>query len=119
MNKMGFEKHKRLLNKELDQFNLLLSEILPRYIELMKKSEISDEELRELGEMEHFLIEINGKIAQIKSQLDHDLFGESLEEYYRVKELAKAGDAAAKVKLEKLRGALIDSIKGDTFFNWN
>lgn len=116
---MEFEHHKRLLNKELDQFNLILSEILPRYIELMKKDGIEDSELKELGELEHFLIEINGKIAAIKTKLDHDLFGESMEEYYRVKERAKNGDLLAQQRLEKLRETFSASIKGDTFFNWN
>lgn len=116
---MEFEHHKRLLNRELDQFNLILSEILPRYIELMKKDAIENSELKELGELEHFLIEINGKIAAIKTKLDHDLFGETMEEYYRVKELANKGDVRAQERLEKLRSTLSESIKGDTFFNWN
>lgn len=116
---MEFERHKYLLNKELDQFNLLLSEILPRYIELMKKEDIEDVELKELGELEHFLIEINGKIAAIKTRLDHDLFGDTMEEYYRVKELARAGDRLAQRRLEQLRETFSESIKGDTFFNWN
>jgi len=116
---MEFEKHKNLLNKELDQFNLILSEILPRYIELMKNEDISDDEIKELGEIEHFLIEINAKIAEIKSKLDHDLFGETMGEYYKVKEKANKGDTNAIKKLEKLRDAFSESIKGDTFFNWN
>lgn len=116
---MAFDKHKKLLNKELEQFNLILSEILPRYISLMKKENISDEEVKELGEIEHFLIEINGKIAEIKTKLDHDLFGETMAEYYRVKELAKNGDVNAQKKLGKLRNAFSATIKGDTFFNWN
>ena len=116
---MAFEKHKKLLNKELEQFNLILSEILPRYITLMKKEDISDDEMKELGEIEHFLIEINGKIAEIKTKLDHDLFGETMAEYYRVKEQAQKGDESAKKKLVKLRDAFSDTIQGDTFFNWN
>jgi len=116
---MEFERHKRLLNKELDQFNLILSEILPRYIELMKKDAIEGTELKELGELEHFLIEINGKIAAIKTKLDHDLFGETMEEYYRVKELANKGDLLAQKRLEKLRDVFSQSVKGDTFFNCN
>lgn len=116
---MAFEKHKRLLNQELDQFNLILSEILPRYIELMKGEEISDEEAKELGEIEHFLIEINAKIADIKSKLDHDLFGETMSEYYKVKAKATAGDQNAVEKLKKLREVLSESIKSDVFFNWN
>lgn len=116
---MEFEKHKKLLNKELDQFNLILSKILPRYIELMKNDDISDDEVKELGEVEHFLIEINAKIAEIKSKLDHDLFGETMAEFYKVKEKAKNGDENAIKKLSKLRDAFSESIKGDTFFNWN
>ena len=116
---MAFERHKNLLNKELDQFNLILSEILPRYIELMKKEDINDAQLKELGEIEHFLIEINGKIAEIKTKLDHDLFGETMSEYYKVKEKASNGDVNAAKKLSKIRDAFSESIKGDTFFNWN
>ena len=116
---MAFEKHKQLLNKELDKFNLILSEILPRYIELMKSNTISDEEVKELGEIEHFLIEINSKIAEIKSKLDHDLFGETMSEYYKVKEKAKTGDENAVKKLKKLREVFSESIKSDVFFNWN
>ena len=116
---MAFEKHKKLLNKELDQFNLILSEILPRYIALMKSEEIDDNEAKELGEIEHFLIEINAKIAEIKSKLDHDLFGETMSEYYKVKEKAAGGDKIAIKKLAKLRDAFSESIKGDVFFNWN
>lgn len=114
-----FEKHKELLNRELDRFTHMLSEILPRYLELMKKEDISKEELTELGDIEHFLIEVNAKIADIKNKLDHDLFGETIEEYYKVKERAKKGDVEAKKRFDKLRTALHDSIKGDTFFNWN
>lgn len=116
---MEFERHKKVLNRELDQFNLILSEILPRYISLMKKDDISGVELKELGELEHFLIEINGKIAEIKTKLDHDLFGETMDEYYRVKQMAMAGDSTAQKRLEKLRETFSESIKGDTFFNWN
>ena len=60
---MAFEKHKRLLNHELDQFNVILGEILPRYVELMHKEELSSNEVKELGEIEHYLIEVNAKIA--------------------------------------------------------
>ena len=85
----------------------------------MKSEEISDEEVKELGEIEHFLIEINAKIAEIKSKLDHDLFGETMAQYYKVKEKASTGDESAIKKLAKLRSAFSESIKGDAFFNWN
>lgn len=115
----NFDKHKRLLNKELDQFNSILGEILPRYVALMKKSDSNEAELKELGEIEHFLIEVNAKIATIKNKLDQDLFGETMDLYYQVKKKASTGDLQAKEHLSKLRSSLRDSIQGDTFFNWN
>lgn len=107
------------MNKELDQFNALLGEILPRYISLVRKVDSTPEEVKELGEIEHFLIEINSKIAAIKSKLDQDLFGESMDTYYKVKAKAEKGDIKAKEQLDKLRESLKESIQGDTFFNWN
>ena len=117
--RMEFEKNKELLNRELDQFNAILGRILPRYIELMHRDELSDKESSELGNIEHYLIEINGKIAEIKYKLDHDLFGETLDYYYQVKEKATQGDVAAQKKFKQLRQSLKDSLKDDTFFNWN
>lgn len=114
-----FERHKVLLNQELERFSIQLGEILPRYIALMKKRDITDEELKELGELEHFLIEINAKLAEIKTKLDHDLFGEAMDEYYRVKQLAINGDADAKRRFDKLRKAFLENVKGETFFIWN
>lgn len=116
---MSFNKHKQVLNRELEQFKAILGEILPRYISLMQKKDSSPEEMKELGEIEHFLIEVNGKIAEIKNQLDQDLFGETMDLYYKVKAEAKKGDPKAKERLDKLRSSLRQSIKGDTFFNWN
>ena len=116
---MEFEEHKRLLNEELDRFTKMIGDILPRYLELMRKSDLSKKETKELGELEHFLIEVNSKIADIKNKLDSDLFGETIHEYYKVKDRARKGDISAKHKLEKLRSTLSESIKGDQFFNWN
>lgn len=116
---MEFEKNKELLNRELDQFNMILGRILPRYIELMHKSELNETESKELGDIEHYLIEINGKIAEIKYKLDHDLFGETLDYYYEIKEKALSGDKVAQKKFAQLRKSLVDSMKDDTFFNWN
>jgi len=107
------------LNKELDRFNILLGEILPRYIDLVRKGNPTEDETKELGEIEHFLIEINSKIAAIKNRIDQDLFGEAMDIYYKVKAQAEKGNARAKVKLDKLRESLKESIKGDAFFNWN
>ena len=116
---MNLEDHKKLLYKELDQFNSILGEILPRYIALMKKKNASLEEEKELGDIEHFLIEINAKIAEIKTKLDQDLFGETMNLYYKTKQAAKSGDLEAQKRLEKLRKVFLESVEGDDFFHWN
>lgn len=116
---MSFEKHKHLLNQELDQFNALLGELLPRYVLLVRKAECTAEELKELGEIEHYLIEVNSKIASIKNRLDQDLFGETMDLYYKVKGEAEKGNLSAQKKFDQLKASLHASIKGDMFFNWN
>ena len=116
---MSLDDHKKLLNRELDQFNSILGEILPRYISLMKKKDASLEEEKELGEIEHFLIEINAKIAEIKNKLDQDLFGETMNLYYKTKQDAMNGDVEAQKLLQKLRKVFLESVEGDQFFNWN
>jgi hypothetical protein len=114
-----FSNNKDDLNRELEQFISTLSTLLPRYSRLLKKKSLLPDEIKELGEIEHFLIEINGKITEIKNMLEHDLFGHSLDYYYQIKRLAKKGDFEAKLKLERLREAFNESLKGDTLVNWN
>lgn len=116
---MSFERHKQLLNRELDQFNALLGELLPRYVMLVRKENCTSEELKELGEIEHYLIEVNSKIANIKNRLDQDLFGETMDLYYKVKAEAEKGDPKAKKKFDQLKASFHSSVKGDVFFNWN
>jgi hypothetical protein len=116
---MEFERIKKQLNKELDEFSSILHKVLPRYVELIRKTNISKKENTELGELEHYLIEVNGKIAEIKSRLDQILFGETIDVYYEMKEKALNGDPLAKIRFDMLRTVLSDSIKDETFFNWN
>lgn len=118
-NNMNLEDHKKLLYRELDQFNSILGEILPRYIALMKKKNASFQEEKELGDIEHFLIEINAKIAEIKTKLDQDLFGETMNLYYKTKQAALSGDLEAQKRLDKLRKVFLESVEGDDFFHWN
>lgn len=114
-----FNQSKEALNKELEQFISILDELLPRYSLLLRKKEISKEELTELGEVEHYLIEVNAKITAIKNMLEQDLFGHSLDIYYKLKEKAKNGDAVAKAKLDRMRDSFEESIKGGMLYNWN
>lgn len=116
---MAFHQHKHLLKQEFDKFNSILGELLPRYVILMQKKSLTSNEQNELERIESLLIEVNGKIAEIKNKLDQDLFGETIDYYYKMKEEAKKGDIEAKENLKRLRRSLIHSIQGNTFFNWN
>ena len=116
---MGLKEHKKNLNLELDQFNSILGEVLPRYISLMKMKDPSKEDEKELDEIEHFLFEVNGKIAEIKTKLDQDSFGEILNLYYKTKQAVKNGDAGAKKRLSKLRDLFSDYVHGEDIFIWN
>jgi hypothetical protein len=116
---MGVTKQIARLNKELDEFHFVLGQILPRYLELMKKKCKTPEEKYELDNTEQTLLEINTKIAKIKNKLYQDLFGETINLYYRVKAKANLGDLNSKIHLDRLRAKLQTSIEGDHFFNWN
>lgn len=116
---MYFQQNKDAINRELDQFILLLNETLPRYSTLLKKQNLAIEELKELGEIEYFLIEVNAKITEIKTKLEHDLFGHSLDLYYKLKQKAKSGDEISRQKFEIMRDSFNESLKGDTIINWN
>lgn len=116
---MDFRSFQNELNKELDQFTKLLNISLPRYSELVKKQNITNMELKELGDLEYFLIEINSKITELKKQLDHDLFGLSLDLYYKLKRKAEAGDLKAARKVLIMRNAFDKSLKENEIINWN
>ncbi|MES2588105.1 MAG: hypothetical protein V4622_03935 [Bacteroidota bacterium] len=116
---MNSKTYQEEINKELERFIQLLQVTLPRYTELVKKNNISSDELNELGELEYFLIELNGKISELKKQLEHDLFGLSLDLYYKLKQRAIDGDMKAARKIVIMRNAFSKSLKGNSFINWN
>lgn len=114
-----FKQNKEALNRELKKFLTILDELLPRYSVLLEKKDITQEELSELGEIEHYLIEVNAKISSIKSMLEKDLFGHSLETYYKLKIKAEKGDQVALSKLERLKTSFEKSLKSGSIFIWN
>lgn len=116
---MNIKAYQLALNKELEDFEKVLNSALPRYTELIHQKQLTPEELEELGDLEYFLIEINGKLAQIKKQLEHDLFGLSLDLYYKLKKQAINGNVAASRKLLTMRKAFDKSLKGDSLITWN
>ncbi len=114
-----FNNTKNELDKELEQFVKLLNKILPHYHQLLKRSDLSQDELKNLGEIEHYLIGVNAKIMEIKGKLEQDLFGQSLHVYYTLKENAKNGDPTSKLKLEKMREAFVEALESGDVMNYN
>ena len=51
--------------------------------------------------------------------LDQNLFGHSLDLYYKYKEEAKTGDLIVKQKLARLHNFFNESLKGGELINWN
>jgi len=116
---MNFKQNKDDLNRELEQFISTLNELLPRYSYLLRKSAISSEEITELGDIEHFLIEVNSKITEIKNMLEQDLFGHSLDVYYKLKHKALYGDFVAQKKFTRMREAFEEALKDGTMIVMN
>jgi hypothetical protein len=114
-----FKSNKKELDEELERFITLLSELLPHYHHLLKKEELSTEELKRLGEIEHYLIGVNAKIMDIKKKLEQDLFGQSLDTYYRLKDDARAGNPHAKLKLERMRDSFLVALNSGEVVNFN
>ena len=116
---MNINDQKKLLQKELEKFSFILGEILPKYLDLLKKENKNDDEKKELIQTEETLLEINTKIAEIKTKLDYALFGEKINLYYQIKAKAKTGDVNSKIYLEELKKNLEKSIKTDSFYKKN
>jgi len=108
---MGFDQHKDEINANLEQFLGSLGALIPRYSQLIRKTNISQIETKELGEIEHFLIEINARISEIKNKLDQDIFGHSLDMYYKLKQQALAGDVASQLKFNRFKESFDESLR--------
>ena len=114
-----FEEQKDALNRELKNLIEQLNQMLPRYTVLLNKKDLSREEVSELGEIEHFLIGLNSKISEIKERIQQDLFGHTLDRYYKLKSEAEQGDEDAKLLMERLKGIFEEHLEKGTIINWN
>lgn len=114
-----FKSNKKELDAELERFIALLSQILPIYHELLQKKKLSDVEVKKLSELENYLVGVNAKILDIKKKLEQDLFGKSLNSYYKLKEEARGGNPYAKLKLEKMRDTFAKALKAGEIINFN
>lgn len=115
----NFEQSKEDLNRELKKLVNTLNEMLPRYTLLLNKSELSRDEIEELGEIEHFLIGLNAKISDIKERLQQDLFGHTLDRYYKLKPAAESGDPDARAKVDRLRKVFEEQLEKGQIISWN
>ena len=85
----------------------------------MKKTDPNEDELNRLGEIEHYLIGVNSKIMEIKGKLEQDLFGQSIDAYYKLKLSAYGGNPQSKLKLEKMRDTFSQALKSGDLINYN
>lgn len=115
----NFKENRKELDEELERFIALLNQLLPHYHFLLKKTDLNEEELNKLGEIEHYLIGVNSKIMEIKGKLEQDLFGQSLDTYYKLKTSAYEGDPQSKLKLEKMRDTFADALNSGDIINYN
>jgi DNA repair exonuclease SbcCD ATPase subunit len=115
----NFEQSKEDLNRELKKLVGTLNEMLPRYTLLLNKTVLSRDEIEELGEIEHFLIGLNAKISDIKERLQQDLFGHTLDRYYKLKPAAESGDQDARAKIDRLRKVFEEQLDKGQIINWN
>ena len=114
-----FRTHENEIDKELERFMSLLNQILPYYHSLLKKKELDSYELKRLGEIEYYLLTVNSKIMEIKSQLEQDLFGQSSETYYKLKSEAFTGNPYSKLKLEKMGDTFTEALASGEIMNYN
>ena len=114
-----FKSKKQEMDREIERFMELLNDILPRYSSLLRKKDMSHDEVTELGELEHYLIEINAKILDIKNKIQNDLFGQTIDTYYRLKIKAKNGDEVAKSQIRKLKRIYMDALIAGSIICWN
>lgn len=114
-----FNTNKEALNRELELFMAKLEELLPRYNALLNKDKLSPIELSELGNIEHYLIELNAKIMAIKEMLQEDLFGHTLDIYFKLKQSYLKGDHSAKMKYTRMRTIFQEALNSGVIVNWN
>jgi hypothetical protein len=102
------------IEKVLDQIRMLI----PKYAELKSKSNLSELEQKELGDIEYILIEASPYIEDLHNLIKKDLFGNSLDHYYAMKSKAKEGNLKAKEELDRLRKFLMeDFFENDEILN--
>ncbi|MEY3843898.1 MAG: hypothetical protein RL293_320 [Bacteroidota bacterium] len=114
-----FQDQQGALDRELERFIELLNELLPKYHSLLKKDQLDQKELMRLGEIESYLLSLNSKIMKIKGELEQNLFGKSLDTYYKLKDQAREGNPQSRLKMEKMRDAFSEALQAGDIINLN
>ena len=57
--------------------------------------------------------------TEIKQLLEEDVFGHSIDYYYKLKHQAQKGDENAQRKMNKLRESFNESLQAGTMIHWN
>jgi hypothetical protein len=115
----NFHEQQGALDKELERFIELLDQLLPKYQFLLKKDQLNQNELVRLGEIETYLLSLNSKIMKIKGELEQNLFGKSLDTYYKLKNQAIEGNPQSRLKMEKMRDAFSEALQAGDIINLN
>ncbi len=116
---MKLERQYQTIQRELDSVQESIRVLLPRYITLINQKELDEFEVLELSEIEHLLIEINGRIAEMKHTLEHGVFGEGLHAYFSTKNKALQGDSIAEKKYSHLRKIFEQTLKDGNLIELN
>ena len=115
----NFHEQQGALDKELERFIELLDQLLPKYQFLLKKDQLDQAELVRLGEIEIYLLSLNSRIMKIKGELEQNLFGKSLDTYYKLKNQAIEGNPQSRLKMEKMRDAFSEALQAGDIINLN
>ncbi len=107
------------LHRHLYNLELALVEIIPQYIALLNKEKLNKKDLLRLGDLEYLLFDINSRIKHISSLLQQELFGTSLDQLFKMKNLAKKGSLHSKLKYDELRKGYQVLLKNGSIFDWN
>jgi hypothetical protein len=105
------------MNYEMEQFTSIIQQLLPKYIALVEKPTLSLQETYELGEIEYSLVEINDKLNCIREQITRNLFGYSLDNYYKLKKYFV--DSNLEMKLNHLKKTFESEIREGDIIIWN
>jgi len=115
----NFHEQQGALDKELERFIELLDQLLPKYQFLLKKDQLDQAELVRLGEIEIYLLSLYSRIMKIKGELEQNLFGKSLDTYYKLKNQAIEGNPQSRLKMEKMRDAFSEALQAGDIINLN